>query len=218
MRNRGLWPILAAATAAAALPFAWRAVANNAMMAAPVPPNVAVVNLESVINNLEELQTRQSELTSYRDQLVKKVGELETSADTLTSQLKVLPQNAPEFRKAQEDLARKQFEIRFERELAEELMARRRGDIQRELFNKVAEASRRLAQQRGFQLVLSNDSVVDILEGPESQVVRQVASRRIIYADQTLDISGELVAMMNNEWRAAAKPAGGVQPGGQGGR
>lgn len=217
MQMRGLWPVLAVGLAASTLLFTWRAGANNAMLAAPLPPNIALINLESVINNLEELQTRNTELGAYRDELVKKVEDLTKDAETLANQLKILPSGSPDFTATQLNYIRRQNEIKFEQEIAQELMARRRGDVQRELYAKVADAAKRLAQQRGFQLIVSDDSQVPLVEGPEAQVVRQVATRRIVFADPSLDISSELVAMMNNEWRAAAKP-GGVQPGGQGGR
>lgn len=196
----------------------WRAGANNNAMA-PQPPVIALVNLESVVNKLDEVDARKADLDRFATERQQKITELQKKFEELRTTLQILPKDSPEAKQAVEDLLRLQMTAEFENKLSGELLDQKKGEIQAELFEKTRDAVDRIARQRGYNLVLSHDGDIEILRGQEIQVQRQLANRRILFADQSLDISAEVLQMMNNEWRAlggaAAAPAGGARPSGR---
>lgn len=204
MRTSNLWPSFALVALITCAFLAWRAGAQSAP-SAPTPPTVAMVNLEKVINNLEELATRNAEVTALREELQKGVDAKGAELSKMGDSLKILQPNSPEHKKTQQEALRKRVEIEVDGKIAEQLLDQKKAEVHRGLFIKIQDAVNRLAKQRGYALVLSHDGEIDIIEGQEGQVTRQIAMRRILYADKSLDVSDELLGMMNNEWRTGAK-------------
>lgn len=205
MRTSTLWPALVVAAASTLAFFAWRAGAQSAAPA-PKAPTVALVNLERLLNNLDELQTRRAEVEAMRAELQKGIDSKGADLEKIGNALKILPAGTPDYKAKQQEAVRKRVEMEVDTKIAEQLMDQKRAEIQKALFLKIQDAVSRMAKQRGYALVFSHDGEVEVVDGQEAQITRQIAVRRILYAEKELDISEELLTMMNNEWKAGAKP------------
>jgi|GEM_PF-1590843 len=171
-------------------------------------PIVATVSIADVINGLDEIEARQRQLQSFieeRDQMI--VG-LEQRFNGVKSEFDLLPSGAEKRAKA-EDLERLRAQIRIESELAKVLIDRRRGEIFAELFAKIDAAVEQLARQRGYTIVLTTDEQAEIPSNPTEQQARAaIYGRRVMFASGEIDITGELVELMNNQWRTGRGGAG----------
>lgn len=211
MQKQDMWRAILAVAAIALVIGAWKAGANNAMLAPDKPPVIALVNLERVLQNLEELDARGEELDAFRNERVQRLEEINRNLQDATTRLEILAQGTPDYARQEEQVAMLQMTLRFQSEVAQERIDRRKGELHTQMFNKVLDAVNRMAKQRNIDLVLSHDGEISIAPGGEAQVTRQIAMRRILYAGNAIEVSDEVLQLMNNEWRAGAG-------GGQGGR
>ncbi len=181
----------------------WKAGANNNLNAPAGPPVVALVNLERVLNNLDELQARNAELQAWVDERQKTIRELEAQVKDKVTRLQILPPDSPEYARLQEEALRTRVDAEFQAKFRDEMLSRKQGQVNRALFDKVRDGLRRFSEQRGYNLVLSHDGDIEILgEEGNLAVTRQIAARRILYTDPSLDVSDELLQFLNNEWKA----------------
>lgn len=180
--------------------------AGSASYRALPEPTVAVVRLSTVINQLEERGARENELQAYIGERDAMIESLKKHFETVKSEYDLLPAGAERRSKA-EDLERITSQLRTETDLAKLLIDRRRGEVFAEIFTKIDAAVTELAQSRGYTLVFSDDQESMPPPNPSEQQARAaIYGRRLLYADSAVDISDELVQMMNNQWRVGQAP------------
>ncbi|MEC9373135.1 MAG: OmpH family outer membrane protein [Planctomycetota bacterium] len=196
MRRTHFW-ICAACAALLATGFtAWRAGANNVM--APQPTAVAVVNVEKVINNLDEREALQQALADYIDGRRSRLEERQKEVQDARARLEVLPPGNDR-KDQQETVSRLQMLLEAEGQFADRQVDFRRGEIFGTLFEKIRGVVDEIAKEQGYGVVLSNDSVVAIQFAGEAAVTRQIASLKVLYASESIDISDEVIRRMNSK-------------------
>lgn len=176
-----------------------RAWAQNAGAAAGA---VAVVDLERVINNLDERVARENELKSFIAQRRSVIEQKQQRLKQLEDELGLLPEGAQARQAKAEEVVRARIDVESEQRILEQLLQVKRGEVFKILFEHVLDGVQRLAQARGYRLVLSNDANAALQSGTDQQLQIQMVSRRVLFADSALDISDDLVQMLNNEWAA----------------
>jgi Skp family chaperone for outer membrane proteins len=94
-------------------------------------------------------------------------------------------------------------QFRLETEIAERTLAEHQKLMQLALFNKITEAVRAYADREGIDVVLTNDSGVEIPQDlSDQQFLAAVTGRRVVFASDAIDITEEVAQAMNNEYRA----------------
>lgn len=181
-----------------------------ARLLAPPAPVIATINLEQVIKDLEERPAREGDMKAFNENLQGELNKLVKEMENQQAKLAAL--NGAEREQEGAKLLEMQANARVKKELYEAIIDRRRGKVFRELYNKIAEASARLAEKNGYTMVIASDQTVQVPEGaPSSDVERTISLKRFIYVSKPHDVTAELVQMMNNEFKAAGagSPAGG---------
>jgi len=179
--------------------------ASGQGQAAARPAMVALVDLQKVINGLEEREHGEQELNSIIAERQAKLKDLGGQYDRGKAELEILAPGSDDYNKKAEELLRLEATLRFEDEFAQTLLNQKRGEVFARLFNKVLEASKRLAEQQGYDLVLSNDGAASVpMRQGESAVRTAMVTRRVLYAADWVDVSAELLRFMNNEWNAGS--------------
>jgi len=180
--------------------------AHSAANRALPDPTIATISIAEVINGLEEIQQRQNELRGFISERDAKIRKIEQEFESTKSEFDILPDGA-EKRNLAEQLERLRVQRELEEKLAGVLVDRRRGEIFAELFDKIDASVRELAEGRGYTLVLTNDDESGMPSAPTEQQARAaIYGRRVMYADDAVDITDELVEKMNNQWRVGQNP------------
>ena len=191
----------------AALRFAAPAGANYYSAA---PSSVATVNVVAIFDALEERKDQAGQFTQRGE-------EMRTTLEGLRAQLQELDAEVKDA--ATSDARRAELLVRMARingevEIRDELfgreLSRLRSETQIRLFNKVREAVAEFAKREGYDLVLSDDSSVELpavmsMAETEAAIIR----RRVLYHADAVDISEAVIRQMNNAYRASA---GGASP------
>jgi len=175
---------------------------------APPAPVIAVIDLQKVFAGLEERITRQADLEGQGKTMQEELDRLLASGKDEATKADALP-NGPDKAAAIERLAELQLNLRVRKELFENKLDQRRAETFRVLYAKIADATKRMAQQNKYTMVLTTDDAGDLPAGMTTQDTQKgIGSRRVVFVDAGHDVSAELVGFMNTEFRAAgAKPA-----------
>ena len=168
---------------------------------------IATINVANVINGLDERQARERELQSFITQRSSKLEDLQKQFEIAKGEFDLLPREGAARRNKAEDLERLRMQIRFESELADALFNARRGEIFAALFEKIDATVAEMARSNGYTLVLSDDQESMAPSNPTEQAARAaIYGRRIMYSDGAVDITDELVQLMNNQWKIGQGP------------
>lgn len=185
----------------------WRAGAESTEgRALAKPTTVAIVDIEKTLNQLNELTdmnkkledrvtVRQADLNALAKQLEDLQEQLKNTTDadvekrrTLRAQIFELRETATARTKAYQSL------INIEK-----------GEIIRPLYLKVLDAVKETATKQGYDVVLFDDRSLMVPQDTESIVNQAIQAKRILYADDTLDITNQVVLLMNNKFKAGVK-------------
>jgi Skp family chaperone for outer membrane proteins len=209
MRERIIWRWAALGLAAAALILgsiylSTPAEARRAMQSATTA-NVAVIDIARVLDALDEKTSRERELQTIIQERENKLEEIRTQLEQVTADLDILPRDSDRYQTTLEEAIRLQTNLEFEGRLAETLVARRRTQLQLELFNKIRDAACAYASTEGWDIVLTSDAGTEIPDGLQPNELRNaILSRRVLCTDERYDISSEVAQKMNNEFRRNA--------------
>ncbi|MDP6602233.1 MAG: OmpH family outer membrane protein [Phycisphaerales bacterium] len=199
--------LLVASTAAILLAgggLAYSAVASQAADRSRTP--VVTFDIQKVMDNLTqradlaaELSERLQLIQDKIDQDLADIGMLEEQlAGEATSQQKVLA----------EELEQKKLAMMSYQRFARSQVDIERSLILRDLHREIQDAVSDIAKANGYDLVLINDSGMQITVNPESnlsreqQVREQVRAQRVFFADSGIDITDQVVTQMNLGWNA----------------
>ena len=182
------------------------------MKAAPSPATVAVIDLERVFAELDELSSAQVDLNNRGQDMTKLNEEKLSQLKMLEDNLSAFAAGTPAMATAEEELLTATIEYETWVKVQERLVDREKALVLEKVYNSVKQAVASMAEQEGYDLVLLNDSIKPLMRGPEQAVQQQISARRILYANNTIDVTEELITRMNNMFNAG----GGAQAGANG--
>ncbi|MGP1308982.1 MAG: OmpH family outer membrane protein [Phycisphaerales bacterium] len=207
-RRRSFWPLAACLACVVLTAFAFRAGASAMQSAKPI--SLGVINIEKVINSLDELDDQQGRLDSLVTSRRKTVDEMSKQLEKLQGELELIPEGNPQRIAKGREIQELSIKLRLESEVAVAIIDAQKGEIYAELFRKISDASKRFAERNGYDMVLSSDAIAQTpQQGTEAQIKSFIVSRRVIFASPGIDVTDQLITMMNNEYKAGANGAKG---------
>lgn len=208
MAGRGLKVAAWGAACAAALVAAGvGATAVTSAFKPPVPPVIAVVDLEEVIKGLDERADLDAKFNARRTELQSDLDRRKKDIETKQTQMEAMP-DTPQRKALGETIIKEALQLRFEKQYAEEYLDQLYGEYLRGIYAKVTESAKELAVKNGYTMVLSSDERVPVPRAGEKEVVRAISMKRMLYVDPSHDVTKELITLMNNAFAAAGgKPA-----------
>ncbi|MBA4120253.1 MAG: hypothetical protein C0513_06085 [Isosphaera sp.] len=203
--TRGLWAMAVMLSVAALGVVASTSGVAHAVASrlAPPPTIVATIDLERVINGLHERWAKERELEvlkrKYEDDLKRRESELKTESELIN-----VMAPGPQREERAEGFEEKAVDGRVRSELFERRLEARRTQMFASMYKSILKASAGLAEANGYGLILSAD---DTLQIPETAKTAQearavIASRRVIFQSRSLDVTEDLITLMNNQWIA----------------
>ena len=198
----GLLTILLAVIGVGAIFSTGRANANAASAAGSSA--VAVVDLAKLLDGLDERgfmeQDLNKEIEKRQSELDQTTGELKR----MEEDIKILADDDPNKIERVRDLRLKEVEARALKQFVQEQLSIEKGRMLVTLYNKVQLAVCDIAARDGWDLVLIDDSTLDLPEmATEQQMLQLILSRRVLCATDGINITDEVRTLMNNQFNAA---------------
>jgi Skp family chaperone for outer membrane proteins len=167
------------------------------------PSRIATIDLEKTYNSIDryaatlaaikstgeglEQQVKQSESTVK--ELEAELESFQTGSDAQAAAIQTLQAAVGEFR-AVEQFARAKIEVERARAL-------------RETYIAIKDAARRLAEREGYDYIMLDDSLPEMDPASAQRTMQQISARRFIFASPKSEVTDQLIALMNEEWKAA---------------
>ena len=176
--------------------------------AAPGPAVVAVVRIGPLFDGLKQ----RAEAAAGVDQLL---GEIETEVQARKESIEALREehsntvDAADRETLADEIALETLKNDFWLQTAKREHELDKAIRLQDLYKKVFDAIQTLAMTEGYDIVIVDDSGDELpfdrssRVGPQVQVLQQLARRKVLFVNPTLDITEDLIMRMNNEFNAA---------------
>ena len=177
------------------------------------PTSIATVDLTKLLDQLDEQGALEQDMRRLEGDLLEKLQLRKDAATALQAELDTLAPGSPRFleRSSELLLARKDAQAFAEYSMST-LDLQQALNLQK-MYWKTNDAVKELAIGR-FQLVLYRDVLTGFRFQESSrlsrtaQVQQQIASRSMLHAEPSLDITEELIQHLNNAYNYETSPTG----------
>jgi Skp family chaperone for outer membrane proteins len=204
-----LAPIAVGAAALGALLIAHPARSADPATSAPV--SIAIANPETIAEQIKEFKDLNGQLDLDQKSFAQTVQDKKNSLQAMQQALQFLKPDSPEFAAKQDDLLNasiaadawaKETQLAFERKQKNKI---------RDLFQEIQDAIAKVAQKDGYSLVIADQrpKIPEDLDNPNitvDQLKASIAARTVLYSDQSRDISGEVITLMDKEYANKTAP------------
>ncbi|MFA6043963.1 MAG: OmpH family outer membrane protein [Phycisphaerales bacterium] len=175
---------------------------------APAPTAVAIVDLQRLFNGLTELTDRNKDIDAKQAGYKAELEQLKKQAEDIEKDLSTTVN--PSDTKQRTELSLQAVILRQSIQGKSELYTRvldiMSSDLIRELYGKCTAAVASAAKRDGYDLVLFDDRSISLPERSGTKELNQVvANKRVLYANDTVDITDRLITLMNNDYKAGVK-------------
>jgi len=186
------------------------ATANQPSVAAKPATRIAIVNLGKVMDGLAEAKDAKARLDGMVSDSKKKLQEINDRVKKIDSDLELMKdkKDTKEYRQ----LAYEKLELgatgEARQKILQQLIDEEEGATVRLMYIKMTDAVKRLAAQDGWDLVLRDDRDIvppDSVKGRPltgREVRGLIDQRAILTASDRIDLTTQLVTMLNNEYKA----------------
>ncbi|MEE3001321.1 MAG: OmpH family outer membrane protein [Planctomycetota bacterium] len=167
------------------------------------PAVVATVDLETTINSLDEWAEMLASETDIGDGLQSEVKRRQDEIELLEADLEDYPSGSEKFKEAFKRYQMASIELQGYVQFQQLKSQQRTSELILKLYEKIKLIAKQLADENGYDIILMNDSVLEIPENPEN-IVREISNRRILFARTQMDITDQLIQRMNADHQASA--------------
>lgn len=183
--------------------FAWQAGANSANNTRPPaqPTAVATVDIVTIFDQLNELKDLESTLEERRVTSQNALEEVNNRLKNISADLEMMARGTEEHKEKVREAMELQAVYKARSEALNQILSIERGSMTRDLYNKVSDAIKRISEREGYDVVLFDDSTFIVPENAAYQdVYRAIVTRSLMYRHDGVDITGQVVSLMNSEY------------------
>jgi Skp family chaperone for outer membrane proteins len=182
--------------------------ASGGAISALVAPKTAVgiVNLEEVMKKLTEAEDLRKQLGDVAKKREDELVELDKKVKALEEEVKLIPDGAKD--RFEKIAAREEAKLmgRARQSAYQELMDLDSGEVVRRMYMKIVDAVEVFAKKEGYELILLDDRLIKLPEvGKVNTMNAAIQARRVLFAENAIDITDRVVTLMNAEYKAPAK-------------
>ena len=166
------------------------------------PTAVAVVDLEQVFEQSKEKMQFDADQRTAREAIQKAAEDKQKAAEAMKADLDTLAPGTPAHQQKQQELELAAVEFQAWSQY-EQLKLNREAAVRIEgLYRKSIESIDRMAQEAGYDLVLYREAQGKFQYENIQQLLQQIGFRKVLYANDAIDITDQVVQRMNNEFDA----------------
>ncbi len=180
--------------------------ADATAIRAASPSAVAVVDLAQLLEGLEERTYLESELNSEIESRQKELDTIVGEIQRMQEDIEMIPADYKSGRRIQKirDLRIKEVEARALRQFVQEQLSLEKGQMLATLYNKIQKAAAEIVTRDGWDIILIDDSGLDLPQmAQEQQMMQLVLSRRVLGHSGRVDVTQDVRTLMNNQFNAA---------------
>lgn len=167
---------------------------------------VAVVDLVKVFNDFDQTKAVNEKMKEYRDKLAqeadRKMAEIKAEEDALE---KMNP-TSPDRQARMQKVKRMRLEYNVWESLEKDFVSDQYVAWVKKTYQAVTDGISDVARKQGVQLVLTQEQVDTTVSKPEV-LLQQILNRKVVFADDSVDLSAEVLATLNATFAKNGGPA-----------
>ncbi|HSI33522.1 MAG: OmpH family outer membrane protein [Phycisphaerae bacterium] len=180
------------------------AVLPAGIAAAQGSPTIGVVNPARVFNEMQETVDLKQKLAGDRQAIENEEKARVNDVEEARKAARLFNPGTAEFKAKNNEFMTKAIALQTWRELTKADLARQQKTQMKDLFTKIESATKDVAKMKKIDLVLV-DQRADLPEDLEQINVDQLRAlinqRTILHADPKLDISGDVISVLNAQYK-----------------
>jgi len=165
---------------------------------------VACLDVGKIFNEYQRQKDLTEEMHVFEGEMQSEIGGRRGRIDSLQATLDAMSLDDPMLVKRQREMLQLQYDYKNWRDLMQADMAREVGLWTRKIYSEIMDATEQLAQREGYDIVLYKSPAELIGFDPEA-VRDQIRSRKLLYANPTVDITQAVLDRLNADYRAQPK-------------
>ena len=167
---------------------------------APMPPAViGVVDLEKVYNNLNSRSELVTRIEGMQSKMAEDASSMQEELEMLSAELESLSPGSGAMIEMNDKAISISGRLRAFETYGALLIERERAADLRESYDTIRTEAGTLSKMMGIDLVLLNDSIPMVDLADAAGTLQQISARRVLWANETLDITDELIARLNGQ-------------------
>lgn len=168
---------------------------------------IAVVDFSKVLDALQEPKDRDADRRARAQQLTEELNRDKERLLKLEEEINKMKADTPEWRDMVLRGLQESAALRARQETHQAFLDREKLEFLREIYAKVSETVNRIAKRDGWEIVIIDDRSIRIppTEAGRNSIDAAIASKRVIFAAERVDLTSQVITQMNNEYQAARR-------------
>jgi Skp family chaperone for outer membrane proteins len=179
--------------------------AQTAALPKSVPVRVAVLDVMEVLENYQRAKDLLDGLQKRKQQLDAEDVKRKENLDRIEAELDQLKKGAPEYEKRFNELQRLVIDREVWKKFQSAILLREHHALTRLLYEEIQQMAAQVAKEQSYQIVLYYERKM-----PESKSTPELGaileSRKVVYHDPSVDLTGTVLKRLNEAGRAATRP------------
>ena len=169
------------------------------------PSHVAVVDVGYIFKNHNRFKVAMDKM---KDEVMAAENTLKTERDRITGmmeQIKSYGVGTPDYKKLEAEIAKAQGDFNVTAQLQKKDFMDREAKVYLQVYTEVEKAVEAFARQHGIAIVHRVDG--DPIDGSDRNQILRGITKPIVYLEPGIDITGDVLKMLNASPVAAGTPA-----------
>lgn len=166
-----------------------------------VDTKVAVVNLQEVINNSDQQAANRAKNKQNTEGLQAEQKKRQDAIVKLQNEIDPLEPGSDAWRSKRDQIQQKTLELRVWAEMQQQNTQLEQARQFAVLYKNVSDAAGAVAKDMGYDVVIQAGELPDLMRLNVEQLQQVVQTRKVIYSSDQADITDEVVARVNAEFK-----------------
>lgn len=188
--------LLIVATLAAAL---GAGIASNRL----APTTVAVLDIDRLSAEMDEFKVPAEDFQSKQTARREELRAIQTRMSSIAEELELIPDGDQDTRISKlTQQAVLESELKTKQQLYQQASDLEQAQLFKKMFDRIEAGAKQIAQRDGIDIVLVDDRVFKLSATNRAAQSAALESKKILFATDAVDITDELLTMLNNEFNS----------------
>ncbi len=171
----------------------------------PPPTHLEVVNIMKVFTSLDERRDSEAEIVKLSDDMTKEKETLDKTVEEDQKSLKAYSAESKGYQEAAEKLLKDTMELKAHLGMMEQRLTMEQRLRTMKLYRHINETIADYSRENGVALVLMQEDPDLTGARDMEQLLSKIAMRKVLYANDALDITKALITRMNTAYASTPK-------------
>ena len=198
--------------AALGLPSLQAVLRSNASLLAEGDARIGTIDLERVYNSIDVYKAKLDSIKRVEEDLKTQAEAQQASIKDLEAEFDSYQPGSEAQLKSMAQLQAAVGELKALQVFAQAKVESMQARALRDAYLVVKDATKRFAEKEGIDYVMLDDSIPQIEASNAKQMLAQISARRFLFASPGNDVTAQLIAMLNEEFKNTGSAAAATTP------